>query len=454
MKRTPVLVCLALFAVALAGCSDDDDSPARAALRVLHASPDAPAVNILVNGDAVIEGLDYRSGSGFLNVNPGSYDLAVEAIIPGGNAVVIDVSDVALASNTDYTVIAIGTVAGASLEPLVISNMRSRVPGGQLRAQVVHAAPNAPAVDVYVTAPGVGLGGQSPLGSFAFGEELGPVTVPSGSYQVRVTPAGDPGSVVFDSGTLSLAAGADLLLAAVQNTGPGSSPIALVVVDGSGSSVILDVATPADVRVVHASPDAPAVDVVVNDDFMMPVIEDLSYAAAAPSAGSYLGVPAGSYNFKVTAAGNPGVIAIVFDAALAAGTRSTVLAVGLLSGTPAIAELVLADDSRRVATEAKVRLVHGSPAAGPVDIYVTAPGADITATSPAFANVPFRAETGFVSLPPGSYDVALTPAGNNAIVALSVSITVDAGGVYTAVARDAPGGGGPVGLILLDDFVP
>jgi hypothetical protein len=452
MNKSWLLAPLAALALVLGGCNDDDD-PAKAAYRVLHASPDAPLVNVLVDGAAVLEDVDYKTGSGFTQVTRGSYDIAVEAIIPGGNAVVIDLPDTALAAGTDYSILAVGKVADATLEPLIIARDRERVSGGQVRAQVVHAAPDAPQVDVYVTEPGASLGSATPLGSFSFGQTLGPVDVPAGDYQVRVTLAGTT-TVVFDSGTLALDGGSDLLIAAVANTGAGAAPISLVVLDGTGSAELRDVATPADVRVVHASPDAPAVDVVVNDDFPSPVISGLAYTQVAPAANAYLSVPPGSYNFKVTAAGNPGVIAIDFDADLAQGAEYSVLATGLLLGTPAIDELVLVDDNRSVATETRIRLVHASPAAGPVDIYVAAPGTDITQIEPAFSNVPFRADTGYVPLPEGSYEVTLTPAGNDAIVALQVTVPLVAAGVYTAVARDAPGGGGPVGLILLDDFVP
>jgi len=34
------------------------------------------------------------------------------------------------------------------------------------------------------------------------------------------------------------------------------------------------------------------------------------------------------------------------------------------------------------------------------------------------------------------------------------AISVAGGGIYTAIARDAAGGGAPLGLILIDDFVP
>jgi hypothetical protein len=202
-------------------------------------------------------------------------------------------------------------------------------------------------------------------------------------------------------------------------------------------------------RVVHASPDAPAVDVIVNDDFDNPLVSGLSFPDSAPGVDAYLSVPADAYNIKVAAAGASTVV-LGFDASLDAGNAYTVLATELLAD---ISQLVLVDDNRRVATESRVRMVHASPAAGAVDIYIVDSGdSDITDDAPAFADVPFQANTGYASLAAGEYRVALTPAGDSSQIALDVTVTVQSGGVYTAVARDAAGGGAPVGLILLDDF--
>jgi Domain of unknown function (DUF4397) len=271
------------------------------------------------------------------------------------------------------------------------------------------------------------------------------VTVPAGDYRVRVTLPNDPATVVFDSGTVALPGGADLLITAVQNTGAGAAPISLLVALPTSSFEILDTDTPAEMRVIHASPDAPAVDVIADDDFANPVLEDVPF----PAFSAYLTLPAGMHNVKVTPANNAGVIVIDADLDTEAGKQYSVFATGTLAS---IAPYVLTDDNRRIATEAKVRIVHTAPGAGNVDIYVTAPGAGIASATPAFTNVPFRAETGYVSLAGGSYDVTVTPTGTKTAAIGPATITVDDGGVYTAAARDAAGGGAPFGLILMDDF--
>ena len=365
-----------------------------------------------------------------------------------------------LAADTDYTVIAVGKVATGSLEAVIIANPTSAVPAASSRAQVVHASPDAPQVDVYVTAPGADLTAEMPLGSFSYKEALGPVEAPAGDYQIRVTLPNDPTTVVFDSGTVNLSDGADLLIAAVNRTGAGTAPISLVVLDGQCSVEILDKDTPANVRAVHASPDAPPVDIVANDNFAAPLFAGVSF----PGFSGLLAVPPATYNIKVVDAATQGVVAIDTapdDLALAAGVEYTVLAIGTLAAMgmdpTGIRPLVLIDDNRRIATEAKVRIVHGSPTAMDVDIYVTAPGTDITDASvdPAFTDVPFGAETGYVPLAAGSYDISVTPAGDRAVIAIFAGgVTVEAGGIYTAVARDNAGGGAPLGLILFDDFVP
>jgi hypothetical protein len=441
-----------LLAAALlaAGCSSSDSGPpaapapaATTQLRFIHASPDAPDVNIGATGRTYALGLGYKQATPFTTTTPETIgNLRVDGIVPGGTVTVIGPVDVTLAADTEYSVLAVGPVA--SIGALVIAEPATPVPAGQVRVQVVHGAPNAPAVDVHVTAPDAMLDSSTALGSFAFGEDLGPVEVPAGTYRIRVTPAGTADPVVFDSGAVDLPARAGLLVVAVENTGAGDAPISLLVHTGSSTFEILDADTPAEVRVIHASPDAPAVDVYVDGT---QVLADVPY----PAFSGYLPVPPGTYNVVVTPAGNPGVNVIDVDLTVEAGVQYSVFATGLVAD---IAPYVLVDDNRAVATEAKVRIAHLAPGAPLVDIYVTAEGADISTLAPTFAGVDFLDETGYVSVPGGVYDVTVTLAGTKTAAIGPATIEILDGGVYTATARDAAGGGAPFGLILLDDFNP
>lgn len=199
--------------------------------------------------------------------------------------------------------------------------------------------------------------------------------------------------------------------------------------------------TTANVRVVHASPDAPNVDVLVDDAV---VLTDVPYQAVS----SYVAVPAGTRNVKVNATGTATTV-INADLALSAGASYTVMATGLVA---AIQPLVLEDDlSNPAAGNAKVRLVHGAPSAPNVDIYVTAPGADIAMLSPTLVNVPFRGYSDYLEVPAGNYQVRVTVAGTKTVAIDSGTLSLMAGEIRTGLALDETGGGAPFGAIVLAD---
>ena len=447
MKRT-IRAGLALgIVMALSACGSDDTDPLAntAELSVIHASADAPAVDIELNGGSFGRNIDFKQAVPNQPVTSGAVTLAVRGILPGtARPTVIGPANLTLQPGSRYAVLAVNRVS--AIEPLVITRDATPVSAGSARLQVVHAAPDAPRVSVFVTAPNANLAASAPAGTFSFKEAFGPASVPAGEYQIRVTPAGAPGTVVFDSGTVRLDAGADLLIIAVPNTATGAAPITLLATTTGGATLeLLDRSAPARLRVVHASPDAPAVSVFANDNFAQPLVPTLAF----PNFTGFVDVPPAAYNLKVTPVGNPGAIVINANATLDRGAEYSVFAVGRLA---AIEPLVLRDDRRRVATQAKVRILHASPAAGAVDIFVLAPGASLASATPAFSNVPFKANTGYVSLAAGSYDVVVTPTGTRTAAIGPARIVVANSGVYTIAARDAVGGGAPLGVILLDDF--
>jgi uncharacterized protein DUF4397 len=222
------LLTLLLAASALtAACSDDDDDgtgpTGQARVRVVHASPDAPAVDVLVDDAVALSNVSYLATSNYLELADGGHNVNVNAA--GTSTTVID-ADVDLADGTDYTLIASGLLD--AIAPIVLTDDNSTPPAGTARVRAIHGAPSAPAVDVYVTAPEADLETASPvLSSVAFGDVADYLEVPAGDYQVRVTPAGSK-TVVIDSGALTLASGQVRTAIAVDAAG-GGAPFDLLV---------------------------------------------------------------------------------------------------------------------------------------------------------------------------------------------------------------------------------
>ena len=447
----PLLACVPVL---LASCDDHDHrylyepqpSGPQASIQFVHASPDAPPVTVLIDGVVAVPNLDYGRGTGEQPIAATRHSLTIQAQTPGTPTTVIGPITVDLQQGSDYVIAAAGKVASIAAE--TFTHVLSSVAADATRVQILHAAPAAPTVSVYLTPPGADLASTAPLGTVAFEGALGPIDEPSGTYEIRITPAGAASPVLYDSGTITLAAGADLVITALPNTGPGTAPITLAAVDAAGDNTTFPaVGTPAEVRVIHDSADAPPVSVLLAGSTAAPLVGSLAF----PNFTAYLPLTAGAYGIEVTPASNTAQVLIDRNWNLAAGSVYSFYALGTLANIDA---LVTRDDDRRFATQAKLRLIHGSPSAGPVDVYMTAAGAGIAAAYPTFTALTFTADTGFVSFAAGTYDLTVTAAGSKTAAIGPTAITLADDGIYTAVARDAPGGGTPLGLILLDDFAP
>ena len=437
----------------LAGCNNSDndlpaipEKPTSATVKVVHAVSDAPDVSVSRTNGVVIPNLAFGAVATPLVASAGDFKVAVDAKLPGGaTARVIPETTLALTDATDYVVFAAGKAADSSIEPIVVSFPQTAVSSGNVRLRVVHAAASAPTVDVHLTAPDATLSSGTVAATLEFTGATGDVTVPAGDYRVRITPAGNLTTVVYDSGTVALASATDLTIAALDSRFAGPSPVSLLAVaqGGNTSLELLDVNSVASVRVVHDVADAPAVDVLVDDAVAVNALafpDFTDYAALAPD----------TYNVKVAADADNSVVVIDADLQLNAGSYYTVHAVGSLT-EGSIEPLVVEDNPRRIATAAQIRVIHGSSLAGPVDIYLTA-GSDISAATAALSNVPFKADSGYVQVPAGDYFVTVTPAGSKTAAIGPVAISLDANKIYTAVARDGAGLTADLGLILLDDF--
>lgn len=191
------LLALALALLAFASGGADAQS-GNARLRVLHASPDAPAVDVYLDGAEAVSDLAINSITDYVSVPAGSHTVEVfPASANGSGTPVIDAS-VTLNAGTDYTVAAVGRLA--SIEPLVLTDNNAAPPSGKAKLRVVHASPDAPAVDVFAEGAGVIV----PNAPFKAASDY--LELAAGTYNLEVRAAGTD-TVALDLPGVALEAG-------------------------------------------------------------------------------------------------------------------------------------------------------------------------------------------------------------------------------------------------------
>lgn len=159
---------------------------AHAGVRVIHASPDTPPVDVYVNeapdGSPAIAGLAFTQGTGYVGLPTGAYDFRVTP--SGSTTVALSATGVPIDGNVNYTVAAIGFTS--SIAPLLLVDNAIEPAPGMSRVRFIHAAPDVPQVDIALNLSGVP--GSVLFNDVTFGNAAseGYIDVPAGNYELGV----------------------------------------------------------------------------------------------------------------------------------------------------------------------------------------------------------------------------------------------------------------------------
>jgi hypothetical protein len=216
-------------ALVLAGCGDDDndvpedarvpptDAPTTdpdtgvpgedaavdtADIRVIHLSPDAPAVDVYANEaePAVVTDLEFPDGTEYLSVPADTYDFDVAPAGTSPGDSVLSVPGLTLEAGNSYTAVAYDELA--DIQALALEDDLDDVPAGQFRVRAIHVAVGVGEVDIWnVTDPG----DPSPIYTDVdFGDVADYIELPAGEYSVGFDVDGDASpDLVFDLPDLS-----------------------------------------------------------------------------------------------------------------------------------------------------------------------------------------------------------------------------------------------------------
>jgi hypothetical protein len=151
---------------------------AKASVRVAHASPDAPAVDVYINDRKTLSNLSFKKITAYTALDAGTYTVKIFPVSANGQGNPTLQTQVTLNSGWDYTIAAVGKLE--NIQARVISD-NLNVPGaGKTKIRAYHFSPNAPSVNV-----GVKNGNNLVLG-LAFPNATDYLTVDSGKYNLVV----------------------------------------------------------------------------------------------------------------------------------------------------------------------------------------------------------------------------------------------------------------------------
>lgn len=198
---------LALFAATFAfvACKEETTvAPDKSNVLVVHASPNAPGVDLLVDNVKVNSAaLAFPNNTGYLSVNAGARNIKVN--VSGSTTTVIDATPT-LTKDVNYSVFAIDSVS--KISPLVTVDDLTAPASGKAHIRFIHLSPNAPAVDVSVAgqAAGVGIFLNRTFNKTITAAQYAFTPVDAGTYNLEVRAAGTTTSVLDLTG-VTLTAG-------------------------------------------------------------------------------------------------------------------------------------------------------------------------------------------------------------------------------------------------------
>lgn len=147
-------------------------------LRILHASPNIPLVDIIINGKKMVKNISFKQYSPYFSLSQGQYRLD---IVPAGEDQPIFSTLVPVMGNHSYTLATTGNDKKIQILPLTDS---APLPSGKAKLRFVHLSPDATAVDVFLK------DGDSLFEKVSFLEATDYVQVSPGIASMEIYPAG------------------------------------------------------------------------------------------------------------------------------------------------------------------------------------------------------------------------------------------------------------------------
>ncbi len=290
-------------------------------------------------------------------------------------------------------------------------------PSGKAQVRFIHASTDLGSVDVK-------LGTGSATALFAakdFKSGTDYELLDAGDQQFVLTAAGST-TPIASYNPIALENGKVYTIVALGTIAADSVDFKVRVFSDSGEGkAFVDLTEQSNVplRAIHASPDAPDVDLLIDGAVV-------STALAYPTATAYINTTSGLHTLKANTTGTANSL-ITEELNLTPGKTYSVFVANLLA---TIEPIVVEDDlSAPAAGKARIRVAHMVPD-GPAANLEILNGVNVFAS---IGNTTFKSVSNFIEVDAGTFDLQLRDATNDVILLGPVPVTFVDGKIYTYV---------------------
>ena len=162
-------------------------------VRVLNASPDAPAVDIYINGGLIFKNIKFKDFTEYVQLSMGQYKMEVYPVGQMDKPVLAQ--NIQVPEKQVITIAAAGNFEDLQLIPYIEGNADG-LAMNQSRVRVIHLSPDAPEVDVLIN-------GQIVFNNIGFMDATDYIKVVSGTYNIVVNLAGTNDTILTFSPQLN-----------------------------------------------------------------------------------------------------------------------------------------------------------------------------------------------------------------------------------------------------------
>jgi hypothetical protein len=197
------------------------------------------------------------------------------------------------------------------------------------RFRMVHAIPQSQPADIYVD-------GQIIFSGLSYRTVSDYRQLLPGDHQIRILPAGaNSGDPAVIETSLNFSANQDYTLVAM---GMQAQEMALLLFNDRNEAPLEGQSR---VRTIHASPNAPNIDVCIANQPNCPVM-DMAFRSAT----NYVPLNAGTYSFNLRRTGTEEIVLVVPNVRFETGINYTLFLMGVYQGEPALQIITSADSIR------------------------------------------------------------------------------------------------------------